>query len=200
MPRKLSPDKKDRFLRSALKLFAANGVANTTTSAIAKDAGAAAGTLFLYFTTKQHLIHELVLKIGKEQSDHIQSLLAPSLSVRDTFYTIWEGSVRWFLENMEAYQYIRQVRDSGMIAQEVVRQSEQFFSYYYAAIQKGLEQARIKPYPTELIGSMLYQGIVAVMTLIEANPDPIRQAEIIQAGFEIFWDGIQTLGNQASGR
>lgn len=179
-------------MNSALKLFVANGVKNTSTSAIAKDAGTATGTLFLYFPTKQDLIHELVLEIGKEQSDYIKSLLKPTLSVRETFLTIWNGSVRWFLENMDAYQYIRQVRDSGLIAEEVVQESERFFDYYHDAIEAGFTEGFIKPYPTELIGSMLYQTIVAVMNLIGAVSDPKKQNDYIQLGFNIFWDGIKT--------
>ena len=191
MARKLSPEKRTQFMNSALKLFVADGVKNTSTSAIAKDAGTATGTLFLYFPTKQDLIHELVLKIGKEQSDYIKSLLSSSLSVRETFLTIWNGSVRWFSENMDSYQYIRQVRDSGLIAEEVVQESERFFDYYYDAIQRGLAEERISPYPIELIGGMLYQNIVAVMNLIGAVSDPKKQNDYIQIGFDIFWDGIK---------
>jgi AcrR family transcriptional regulator len=194
MARKLSPEKRVHFLSSALKLFVANGIKNTSTSEIAKDAGTATGTFFLYFPTKQDLIHELVLKIGREQSEYIKSLLTSSLSVRDTFLTIWNGSVQWFLEHMEAYQYIRLVRDSGLIAEEVVRESEEFFDYYYCAISKGLAESAIKPYPIELIGSMLYQNIVAVMNLIEVGSDPKKREEYIQIGFDIFWDGIKING------
>ena len=193
MARKLSPEKREQFLTSALKLFVANGVKNTSTSAIAKGAGTASGTLFLYFPTKQDLINELVLKIGKDQSDHINSLLKPTLSVRETFFVIWDGSVRWFLENLDAYQYIRQVRDSGLIATEVARDSERFFVYYYDAIQKGLTEAQIRPYPIELIGGILYQNIIAVMNLIGAESDPNKQNEFIQLGFDIFWDGIKAV-------
>jgi AcrR family transcriptional regulator len=191
MVRRPSPEKREQFISAALKLFVANGVQNTSTAAIAKEAGTASGTLFLYFPTKQDLIHELVLKIGKEQSDYINTLLQPSLSVRETFYSIWEGSLRWFLGNMEAYQYIRQVRDSGLIDEAVVQESNKFFGYYYHAIQKGLGEGSIKPYPLELIGGILYQAIVAVMNLIGAVEDPAKQEEYLQSGFEIFWNGIK---------
>ena len=191
MPRKLSPEKREHFLASALKLFVTNGVKNTSTAAIAKEAGTATGTFFLYFPTKQDLINELVLQIGRLQSEYINSLLTPSLSVWETFITIWYGSIRWFLDNREAYQYFRQVRDSGLIAEEVVRESEQFFDYYYATIQRGLDEGSIKPYPVELIGGMLYQDIVAVMNLINAVPDQEQREEYIQLGFGIFWEGIK---------
>ena len=191
MVRKPSPEKRTQYLRAALKLFVANGVQNTSTAAIAKGAGTAAGTLFLYFPTKQDLINELVMDIVKAQSETIKAALTPALSAQDSFLAIWEGSIRWFLANMEAYQYIQQVRDSSMISEEVVQQSNTYFDFYYTAIQKGLSETAIKPYPIELIGEMLYRAIVAIMNLIKAQPEEARREKYIRSGFEIFWNGIK---------
>jgi len=191
MVRKLNPEKKAQFMRTALSLFVAQGVQNTSTAEIARDAGTAAGTLFIYFPTKQDLIHALILQIGRQQSEYIKSLLVQPMPARETFQAIWHGSITWFLENMEAYQYVQQVRDSGIIAAEVVMESEKYFEYYYQAIQKGLEEQSIRPYPLELIGGMLYQDIVAIMNLISRQPDRLRQEQYIHAGFDVFWDGIK---------
>jgi AcrR family transcriptional regulator len=191
MVRNLSPEKREKYLSAALKLFVANGVHHTTTAAIAKEAGTAAGTLFLYFPTKQSLVDELVLQIGRQQSDYMKTLLDPSLPAREAFFTIWSGSVRWLLDHIQAYQYVQQVRDSGMISAAAVQESAMFFAYYYAAIQKGLAEGSVKPYPAEVIGGFLYQDIAAVMNLIRAQPDPDRVDEVIQQGFDIFWDGIK---------
>ena len=192
MARKPSPERREQFLNAALKLFVQKGVQNTSTAAIAEEAGSAAGTLFIYFPTKQDLIHELVLQISREQSAYMKTLLKPHLSVRDTFWMIWEGSIRWFVENMDAYLYTQQIRDSGSIAEEVVQETARYLDYYFAAIQKGFASGAIKPYPVDLIGGILYQDIVAVMNLIREQPDPARQEEIIQNGFGIFLDGIKT--------
>jgi AcrR family transcriptional regulator len=192
MIRKLDQDKRQNFLNAALKLFVANGVQNTSTAAIAKEAGTASGTLFLYFPTKQDLIDELVLQIGREQADTTKALLDPSLSVRDMFFTIWSSSIRWFLENMDAYNYVQQVRDTGMVSEATVQESAKFFGYYYDAIQKGLKEGAIKRYPADVIGGFLYQDIVAVMNILLARSTPAKQEEIIQLGFDIFWDGIRT--------
>ena len=191
MARKLSPEKRTQFLNSALKLFVVNGVQSTSTNAIAKDAGTAAGTLFLYFPTKQDLVHELILDIVKEQSEYIRTLLDPAFSARDTFYAIWEGMIRWFSEHANAYRYVQQVRDSGMISDEVVQETNRYFGYFHEAIQKGFELGEIKPYPVELIGEFLYRDFVAVMNLCNLQPDLAKKEECIQSGFEIFWDGIK---------
>lgn len=191
MIRKLAPDKQESFLNAALKLFVANGVQNTSTAAIAKKAGTAAGTLFLYFPTKQDLINELVLKIGREQSQYIKTLLDPSLSVRDMFFTIWSGCIRWFLDHMEAYEFNQQVRDTDWVDQATVRESAKFFDYFYDAIKTGLDEGALKPYPIEVIGGFLYQDIVAVMNILRGQSSPKKQNEAIQMGFDIFWDGIR---------
>jgi AcrR family transcriptional regulator len=191
MVRKLNPTRKEDLLRSALKLFVVKGVQNTTTAEIAHEAGVAAGTLFLYFPKKQALIDELVLKIGQEQSEYIKARLEPTLSGRDTFLTIWKGSVQWFLENIEAYQYVRLTREAGVVSESAVMESYKFVDYYFATIQKGLAEGSIQAYPPEITGGFLYQDIVAVMDLLRAQPDQDRQAEIIQIGFDIFWNGIK---------
>ncbi len=191
MVRKPSPEKRALFLDAALRLFVANGVQNTSTAAISQEAGTAAGTLFLYFPTKQVLIDELVLEIGKNQSESIQALLEPGLPARENFFRIWEGSIHWFLENRAAYQYFQQVRNSKLVSSNAIQESEKFFGYYFNAIQKGLEQGSIKPYPLELVGEMLYRDIEAVMNLVGLTEDPATQAEYIRSGFEIFWNGIK---------
>jgi AcrR family transcriptional regulator len=192
MVRELNAEKRERYLKAALMLFTSTGVQNTSTAEIARAAGTASGTLFLYFPTKIQLINELILMISKQVSDHINSLLDPSLSVRDSFFTIWDGSIRWFLQNMDAFKYSQQVRDSGFISDEVTMESGKYFSFYYETIQKGLAEGSIKPYPIDLIGGFLYQDIIAVMNHIRLQSDPDSVDEAIQQGFELLWDGIKT--------
>jgi AcrR family transcriptional regulator len=190
MVRSLSTEKRERFLAAALKLFVAQGVQNTSTADIAREAGTAAGTLFLYFPTKQELVNELVLWIARRESAAVNAALSPSLPVRDIFFTIWETSVRWLLDNPDAYQYSQQVRDSGLISPQVALESGKSFSFYYDAIRKGLEEGTIKPYPVDLIGGFLYQSIVAVMNHVRIQPDSESVTRAILQGFDLFWDGI----------
>lgn len=191
MVRTLDPQRRQKFLDTARTLFVANGVSNTSTAEIAKKAGAAAGTLFLYFPTKQALIDELILSVAREQSEQVQQKLRPDLSARQGFLAIWDTTLRWFVDHPEAYQYVRQVRDSGIISETVAQESQQFFGYYYLAIQKGLAEGVIKDYPAELIGNTMYHQIVAVTDILIRLPDAAQREEFIQKGFNIFWDGIR---------
>jgi AcrR family transcriptional regulator len=191
MVRKLASNKRENFLNAALKLFVRFGVQNTSTAAIAKEAGTAAGTLFLYFPTKQDLINELVLQISRDQSQYMSTLVDPALSVRDMFLTIWGGCIRWFLEHQDAYEYVQKIRDTGLVDEDIIEESGQSFAYFYDAIQRGLNEGVLKAYPVEVIGAFLYQDIVAVMNLLRKQPRSKKRDEINQAGIDIFWDGIK---------
>ncbi len=190
MVRTLNPERREKFLNAALALFVEKGVQNTTTAEIAQAAEAAAGTLFLYFPTKQSLIDELALQISHAQTERINSLLDPAFSACESFFAIWRGSVGWFMENPLAYRYILQVRDSGLLSAEVVRETGELFNFYYAAIQKGLQEKVIQPYPVDLIGGFLYQNIVAITNYIQMQQDRDRRQEAVEMGFDIFWNGI----------
>lgn len=190
MVRELSAEKRVAFLATALHLFARNGIQNTSTAEIARAAGTAAGTLFLYFPTKRDLVNELAVWIAQEEAATIYPRLNPALPVKETFMVIWEGSIRWLLANMDAFLYSQQIRDSVWLTEETAIKTGETFRFYYEAIQKGLQEKCIKAYPADLIGGYLYQDIVAVMNYIRMQSDLQIVEQTIRQGFELIWDGI----------
>lgn len=191
MARSLDPQKRAHILQTALRLFVTNGVANTSTAQISAEAGIAAGTLFLYFPTKQELIDTLILDIAEAQSRLIESRLQPDLTARESFFAIWSSSIEWFIDNPPAYEYVQQVRDTGLVSPAAVQKSGSVFAFYYTAIQKGLREGCLKPAPVELIGDYLYQDIVAVMNYLRRQPALTDRADLIRQGFDMFWDGVR---------
>src|SRR5690349_15921319 len=64
-----SGDKRERILRAAVKVFAKNGFYATRVSDVAKAAGVADGTIYLYFKSKDELLVSLF-------EDRIEKLLS----------------------------------------------------------------------------------------------------------------------------
>ncbi|MBX3261259.1 MAG: TetR/AcrR family transcriptional regulator [Labilithrix sp.] len=59
-------DKRDRILKAAVKVFARNGFHATRVSEVAKAAGVADGTIYLYFESKEELLFSLFEdRVGK---------------------------------------------------------------------------------------------------------------------------------------
>jgi AcrR family transcriptional regulator len=190
-PPQLKPDKRQRLMDAALRLFVANGLERTSTAEIAREAGVATGTLFIYFPNKLALIGELALQIARDQAENVTARLDPQAPAREQFRAIWDSSIDWFRRNVPAFRFSRMVRDPGLLPTEVVQASDQMFGFYYHAIRTGLEEGCLGPYPPELIGGLLYQDIAGVMDCLIANPDAEKARMYIDQGFEIYWNGIR---------
>jgi TetR/AcrR family fatty acid metabolism transcriptional regulator len=67
--RRRSGDKRDRILNAAVKVFARNGFHATRVSEVAKAAGVADGTIYLYFKSKEELLVSLF-------EDRVEKLLS----------------------------------------------------------------------------------------------------------------------------
>jgi AcrR family transcriptional regulator len=64
-------EKQQRILEAAIKLFAEKGYHGTATSAIAKEAMVAEGTIFKYYATKKQLLREVLEYIVHETAPSI---------------------------------------------------------------------------------------------------------------------------------
>src|SRR3954454_5452267 len=71
--------KRERILRAAIDVFARNGYFNSKVSDVAKAAGVADGTIYLYFDGKE----DLLVNIFREHtSSYLQSLERSLVNVR----------------------------------------------------------------------------------------------------------------------
>ncbi len=67
---------RERILGAALILFAERGFSNSTSSALAKQAGIAEGTLFRHFKSKDAVLLELVVKVKEQLINDVTRYLA----------------------------------------------------------------------------------------------------------------------------
>src|SRR5437016_7301312 len=57
--RALITDKREAILRAAIRVFANNGYFNSKVADIARAAGVADGTVYLYFKSKEEILHSV---------------------------------------------------------------------------------------------------------------------------------------------
>ncbi len=72
-------DKHEAILRAATRVFARNGYFNSKVADIAREAGVADGTVYLYFKSKEEILHSIfdrtmeeVIREGREQLESIE--------------------------------------------------------------------------------------------------------------------------------
>ena len=76
--RPLVADKREAILRAAIRVFAGNGYFNSKVADIAREAGVADGTVYLYFKSKEEILHSIfdrnmeeAIAAGREQLEHL---------------------------------------------------------------------------------------------------------------------------------
>jgi TetR/AcrR family transcriptional regulator, fatty acid metabolism regulator protein len=136
------PDKPQQIIDAAIRVFARNGFYNSRVSDIAREAGIASGTIYLYFKTKDEI---LVTLFREKMAGFVASLRAAIAREPDPEAKI-RRLVRLHFEVLEASP------DMAEVVQVELRQGQKFF--------RGASAHEISAY-FELIGSILHDGVAA---------------------------------------
>src|SRR3954449_5585251 len=110
--------KRERILRAAIDVFAQNGYFNAKVSEIAKAAGVADGTIYLYFDNKEHL---LITIFQEHTRNYLQSLERELAHIRRPEERI-RIAIRHHLETLG------RDRSLAIVAQVELRHSLKFMS------------------------------------------------------------------------
>jgi AcrR family transcriptional regulator len=185
----MNMDKKTAILNTALKLFIENGFHGTATAKIAKDAGVANGTMFLYFPTKDQLIQELYLDI-KEQLNHALFAEYNDLrTLKDRFHHIFQASVHWALVNVDGFKYIQMVHNSPYINQIDEGTLHKYINTHLQLIEEATKQNIFKNYPADFLFSLTSNHIFGLnQYLSKGNFTQTQQEEFIKEAFDLLWD------------
>lgn len=130
-PARPSAEKRDAILAAALRLIARLGLHNTPMSAVAREAGVAVGTVYLYFPSKEAMINALYLEVLADRNRVLMAdypVAEPAqftqLTQRAKMWAMWEALARWHLDHEDASNLIVQCRATGILSEET-RATEQ---------------------------------------------------------------------------
>lgn len=136
------PDKPQQIIDAAVRVFARNGFYNSRVSDIAREAGIASGTIYLYFRTKD----EILVTLFREKMAAFVAALRTEIGRERDPETKIRRLVRRHFEVLEASP------DMAEVVQVELRQGQKFF--------RGASAHEISAY-FELIGSVLREGVAA---------------------------------------
>jgi AcrR family transcriptional regulator len=110
-------DRRSSILDAALRLSAREGLNNLTTSAVSREAGIAAGTLFLYFDTKEALLNALYTELVRRRNAAILAGMEEALA-GDRLRAYWYALAHWYLDDGDVPRVIQQCEASSVLTQD----------------------------------------------------------------------------------
>ncbi|HPQ70420.1 MAG TPA: TetR/AcrR family transcriptional regulator [bacterium] len=118
--RNANKDKHEKILKAAIKVFAKNGFHNSKISQIAKEAGVADGTIYLYFKNKD----DILIKVFEER---LEEIIAEFSEILDPIEDP-EQKLRVFIKmHMEVMEKNRALAE---VVSVELRQSHKFMKEY----------------------------------------------------------------------
>ena len=153
--------KKKEILKSAIKVFARNGIANTKISDIAIEANMSKGNIYLYFESKEEIIKESIrsylAKLDKAGADHVAGVGDP-INKLCNIIDAWMNAIVSSYEETKLIIFfwaeglgLDNVID-GYNLKEVYNNYRLFLS---GILEEGISDGKIYPVDTKLMASVI---------------------------------------------
>ena len=188
MARTRSEEKRSLILRAAAKLIAEQGL-GTPTARIAKAAGVAEGTLFLYFASKDDLLNELYLDLKLGLANGMWDGFPRNANQYARGRHIWNHYVRWGLAHPEERGALRQLGVSEKVSAASKAAAAEWFAEFAALLNDILiahgSSANVLSFVVALFDSM------AETTMHFVATHPEQADDYCNRGFDAFWHALK---------
>ena len=187
------PDKREAILRAAIRVFANNGYFNSKVADIARAAGVADGTVYLYFKSKEEVLHSVFDKSMEEAIADGRKRLADVSDPREKLRRI----AQLHLERLGAD------RDLAVVFQVELRGSTKFmeefsaagFAEYLGLIRSTIEEGqRAGVFRSELNSKVLAKILFGALDEMATNwilsPRRYKLAPMADQVLDVFLNGV----------
>ncbi|MBI2528990.1 MAG: TetR/AcrR family transcriptional regulator [Candidatus Rokubacteria bacterium] len=192
-PAMRDPDKPQQIIDAAIRVFARKGYYNSRVSDIAKEAGIAAGTIYLYFKTKD----DILVTLFREKMAQFVATLRKSIA--DEHDAVAKLRRLIFLH----FQLLEQHPELAEVVQVEQRQGQKFFrgasareiSSYFALIgsvlEEGVAEGRFRPgLPVKTATKALFGAMDQMATSWVLGARGYRLTDTAEALADIFLRGV----------
>jgi AcrR family transcriptional regulator len=183
---KLSPEKRDKFIKTATEEFSNNHFQEASINRIIEKSGTSKGTIYYYFSDKADLYGEVLDRWTTRMLKHWRFDM--SVEKPEEFWKEWEGLYRsayqYFLDNPEAERMLRysyMVLSSGTAPQEAINQVKKIRAYCLKILIHGKDIGAIRSDLPDTLIVRLFIGLYETFdrwvsdTYPQLSPDKIDE-------------------------
>lgn len=187
-------DKREAILRAAIKVFAQNGYFNSKVADIAREAGIADGTVYLYFKSKEEILHSIFDRAMEEFISEGKQEISLIKQADEKLRRI----AQLHLERLGAD------RDLAIVFQVELRGSIKFMQEFSAAgfgeyleiihqtIREGQQTGLFRQNLNAIVCSkILFGALDEMVTNWILSPKHYALAPLADTVLEVFLDGIE---------
>ena len=181
----------EKLIKAAVKVFVNEGF-SASTAMVTKEAGVSAGTLFIYYPTKNELITQIYLdliKIFYSNGWTLEKAIADMTAEEyyDYHYRVYVKSARWCLSHWDEYRYIKLFEGTLMTDQFDLSKNEELIAirkHMLSVFEVGIERGIFRNVPVEYL-EQVQRGLLDVATNYMHEHEDTEEQYL-----DIFWRTI----------
>jgi AcrR family transcriptional regulator len=182
-------DKRESILAAAVHLIARLGLHATPMSAVAKRAGVAAGTLYLYFPSKEAMINALYLEVleGRDRSmaADAEGARREGAVGRAGLWAFWHGLARWHLDHPDASSFLLQCKSSAILTDETREAERRMNAEGLASFEHAVAAGRLRDLPIQVFWALVAGPIFLLAQMRDGG-----EIEITDDVLRVTFDGV----------
>jgi AcrR family transcriptional regulator len=182
-----SSDKREAILAAALRLIARLGLHAAPMSAVAREAGVAAGTLYLYFPSKEAMINDLYLEV---LGDRDRSMAADAEGARSNgavgragLWAFWYGLARWHLDHPDASSFLLQCKASTILTDETREAERRMNAEGLVNFEHAVAGGRLRDLPLQVFWALVAGPIFLLAQMRDAGEMEISD-DVLRSTFD----------------
>ncbi|MCP4703890.1 MAG: TetR/AcrR family transcriptional regulator [candidate division Zixibacteria bacterium] len=181
--------KREKILRSALKVFSDRGIADFKMIDIANTAGIGKGTIYEYFSGKEDIITGCFNIFMHDFGDILVSGLSEMLNPKEKIQKFFKLSFQYFSENQEAMSVLFDFWAAGIprkhgkpIIPGIEKEYAEFQLFVSVILEDGIKQGLLRPHDTQTtalmilatLDGLMFQAVLGVIDITDKTlPDKI---------------------------
>ncbi|MCY9670562.1 TetR family transcriptional regulator [Paenibacillus alginolyticus] len=189
------PDKYYAILEGALKVFAEHGFHKSQVSRIAKEAGVADGTIYLYFKKKEDILTSLFQEKLGELVEKLNNGLNDQMTAREALHKVCEIHFSVLEENIHlAYLTQIELRQSDLeLRKEIGLALKRYIILIENILEKGKKDGSFRPdFEVKLVRLLIFGGMDEVVTSWLISGQKYSLTAQVGPTIDFFMKGIES--------
>ncbi|EIW7480249.1 TPA: TetR/AcrR family transcriptional regulator [Vibrio parahaemolyticus] len=183
-------DKRDQILAAAEQLIAESGFQGLSMQKLANEAGVAAGTIYRYFSDKEHLLEEVRLNVAKRIASAVQAGVNDDMPLKERYRTMWLNIWNLAGDNLNAISNRVQYDSLPCTTRNKTWELERkMFAQVDRLFNQGKEEGVFKPLDNEVLSGLSFEASVALARKHALGFYQLDD-DALEAAIEASWDAI----------
>lgn len=176
--------------RATFTLVEQTGLSGLTMAAIAREAGLATGTLYVYFKSKEELLTALYEQAKTETTASLMKGDDPTAPFRSRFQRMWLNWLDHRLTHYAQMVFVEQYYNSPWFSDASRELSARLIKDWLDLIETAKAQQILKNVPTPMLVNSFGGSVRETANLLRSGSLKRTDAHL-QMAFGLCWDGIK---------